>query len=52
MMNKVKIFFWIFFLFNYSLFSQEILISDEGTVNTCSGTFYDSGGPNGVYVAN
>ena len=52
MMNKVKIFFWILFLFNYSLFSQEILISDEGTVNTCSGTFYDSGGPNGVYGAN
>ena len=52
MMNKVKIFFWILFLFNYSLLSQEILISDGGTDNTCSGTFYDSGGPNGVYGAN
>ena len=52
MMNKVKIFFWILFLFNHSLLSQEILISDGGTVNTCSGTFYDSGGPNGVYGAN
>ena len=52
MINKVKIFFWILFLFNYSLLSQEILISDGGTVNTCFGTFYDSGGPNGVYGAN
>ena len=34
------------------MFSQEILISDGGTVNTCSGTFYDSGGPTGVYSAN
>ena len=52
MINKVKIFFWIIFLFNHSLLSQEILISDGGIVNTCSGTFYDSGGPNGVYGAN
>ena len=52
MMNKVKIFFWILFLFSTGLFSQEILISDGGTVNTCSGTFYDSGGPSGVYGAN
>ncbi len=52
MMNRIKIFFWISLLFSYSLFSQEILISDGGTVNTCSGTFYDSGGPDGVYGAN
>ena len=52
MMNKVKIFFWILFLISTGLFSQEILISDGGTVNTCSGTFYDSGGPSGVYGAN
>jgi len=51
-MSKVKIFFWILFLFSTGLFSQEILISDGGTVNTCSGTFYDSGGPSGVYGAN
>ncbi len=51
-MIRIKIFFWISFLFSYSLFSQEILISDGGTVNTCSGSFYDSGGPNGVYGAN
>ena len=51
-MNKVKIFFWILFLFSTGLFSQEILISDGGTVNTCSGTFYDSGGPSGEYGAN
>ena len=52
MMYKVKIFFLVLFLFSTGLFSQEILISDEGTVNTCSGTFYDSGGPSGVYGAN
>ncbi len=52
MMNKVKTFIWILFLFSTGLFSQEILISDGGTVNTCSGTFYDSGGPSGVYGAN
>ena len=52
MMNKVKTFIWILFLFSTELFSQEILISDGGTVNTCSGTFYDSGGPSGVYGAN
>ena len=39
-------------LFSTGLFSQEILISDGGTVNTCSGIFYDSGGPSGVYGAN
>ena len=52
MMNKVKISFLVLFLFSTGLFSQEILISDGGTVNTCSGTFYDSGGPSGVYAAN
>ena len=52
MMNKVKISFLVLFLFSTGLFSQEILISDGGTVNTCSGNFYDSGGPSGVYAAN
>ena len=52
MMNKFKIFFWILFFISMGLFSQEILISDGGTVNTCSGTLYDSGGPSGVYGAN
>lgn len=30
----------------------EFLISEEGTVSTCSGLFYDSGGENGVYSNN
>ena len=30
-------------------FSQQYLISQGGTINTCSGTLYDSGGPNGNY---
>ena len=51
-MIRIKLFFWVSILYNCSLFSQEILISDGGTVNTCSGIFYDSGGPNGVYGAN
>ena len=34
-------------LFPYLIFSQDILISQGGTVNTCSGNFYDSGGPPG-----
>ena len=52
MIFRLKIFFWILFFVPVGLFSQEILISDGGTVNTCSGTFYDSGGPTGVYSAN
>tara|TARA_B000000441_G_C21742319_1_gene354889 strand:- start:546 stop:1640 length:1095 start_codon:yes stop_codon:yes gene_type:complete len=52
MIYRIKIFFWISFFFSCGVFSQEILISDGGTVNTCSGTFYDSGGPTGVYGAN
>jgi len=30
-------------------YSQSYTISSGGTVNTCSGTFYDSGGPGGAY---
>ena len=52
MIFRLKIFFWILFFVPAGMFSQEILISDGGTVNTCSGTFYDSGGPTGVYSAN
>ncbi len=32
-----------------NLFSQTYLISSGGTVNTCAGTFYDSGGSAGSY---
>ena len=35
--------------FPFLVFSQDVLISDGGTINICNGTFYDSGGPNGVY---
>jgi len=31
------------------VFSQTYLISSGGTVSTCSGTFYDSGGSSGTY---
>ena len=32
--------------------SQDILISEGGTVNTCSGTLFDSGGGSGNYSSN
>ena len=48
----IKFFFWIIIIFPTLILSQEVLISDGGTVNTCSGTFYDSGGSSGVYGAN
>ncbi len=32
-------------LFSTISFGQTYLISDGGTVSTCSGVFYDSGGP-------
>ncbi len=42
------------FVFIDNLFIQTnaFLISNGGTVNTCGGTFYDSGGPNGQYNNN
>ena len=43
---------WIFLLLPFLGYSQDILISDEGTVVACSGNFYDSGGNVGNYVAN
>ena len=51
MRKDLKILIWIIF-FPFLVFSQDVLISDGGTINICNGTFYDSGGPNGVYSAN
>gem|GEM_PF-5137538 len=43
----------LFFLFIFvQLSAQSYLISDGGTITTCLGTLYDSGGPNGDYGGN
>lgn len=42
----ILLFFSLHILESYS---QDYLISQEGTVTTCSGNFYDSGGPTGSY---
>ena len=44
--------FLIVVLFSLESFSQEILVSQGGTVQTCSGSFFDSGGSSGVYGSN
>ena len=44
--------FWLLLLLPFLSFSQDYLISQGGTINTCSGTFYDSGGSAGNYAAN
>ena len=41
-----------FMLLPFIGLSQDILISEGGTVNTCSGTLYDSGGGSGNYSSN
>ena len=41
----------IFTIFSFHTYAQDVLMQD-GTVNTCSGTFYDSGGPGGAYSSN
>ena len=43
---------WIFLLLPFLGYSQDVLISDEGTVVACSGNFYDSGGSGGNYTSN
>lgn len=52
MINKLLILLFLgtmFWLRPGNAFSQSYLISQGGTVNTCSGTFYDSGGASGNY---
>jgi hypothetical protein len=39
-------------LFTFESYSQTYLISQGGTVTTCSGNFYDAGGPLGNYANN
>ncbi|MAP99262.1 MAG: hypothetical protein CMC51_00350, partial [Flavobacteriaceae bacterium] len=51
-MNLKINFLFIILFAQINIYSQDILISDGGTVNTCTGTFYDSGGSTGVYGAN
>ena len=46
-MRKLVLLFSIFF--SVSLTAQVFVIEDEVTVNTCSGTFVDTGGQTGPY---
>ncbi len=48
--NSLKILILnILLIASLSSIGQTYLISQGGTINTCSGTIYDSGGPNGNY---
>ncbi len=51
---KLMVIFLLVFIPEISLFSQTYLISNYNgqTVSTCSGIFYDSGGPTGNYKPN
>ncbi|MEO6348484.1 MAG: T9SS type B sorting domain-containing protein [Aquaticitalea sp.] len=46
-----KITFLFLILLSYSALSQDVLMQN-GTVNQCSGNFYDSGGSTGIYDNN
>ncbi|HBX50216.1 MAG: hypothetical protein A2275_02540 [Bacteroidetes bacterium RIFOXYA12_FULL_35_11] len=51
-MKTILIFLILFFFGSLQFaFSQTYLISQGGTVTTCSGTFYDSGGASGDYTS-
>ncbi|MGO2294865.1 MAG: choice-of-anchor L domain-containing protein [Psychroflexus halocasei] len=41
-----KLLFFLLILAVFPVFSQEIIMTDEGATETDSGTFYDPGGPN------
>jgi len=43
---------WLVLIMPFLGYSQDVLISDEGTVAKCSGNFYDSGGDSGNYTSN
>ena len=52
-MRKTDLYiFWLLLLLPFLSFSQDYLISQGGTIETCSGTFYDSGGSGGYYTSN
>jgi len=50
LLSLIFISFILFFKFNIS--QAQSFNMQNGTVNTCAGTFYDSGGPNGEYSSN
>ncbi|WP_460218351.1 T9SS type B sorting domain-containing protein [Psychroserpens sp. MEBiC05023] len=41
----------IFTIFSFHMYAQDVLMQN-GTVNACSGVFYDSGGAGGAYASN
>lgn len=49
MMQKKAILFTLLLFYSFIVQAQNYLISDGGTVNTCGGTIYDSGGSTGAY---
>ena len=53
-MIRIAFILWVFFLVSVGSYAQTYLISsyNNQTITTCSGSFYDSGGPSGGYVAN
>jgi hypothetical protein len=51
--NSFKILLvWLLIISAMASYGQTYLISTGGTINTCSGTLYDSGGAGGNYGAN
>lgn len=52
MKTKILLSLFILLLSSSILFSQTYTINSGGTINTCSGTLYDSGGASGNYGSN